>query len=244
MKRYAHRRVVARAGAFTTWSQWAKDSLVADYGARADAIEVYPPGADLELFPFGREPRVAAHGRPLRLLFVGGDLKRKGGDVLAQLVAGPLSGRCELDLVTGADVPSAPGVRVHRNVGPNSSELLALYRAADVFVLPTNADCLAVVLGEAMAAGLPIITTPVGAHGEAVVDGETGLLMGRGDVAALAGHIQRFIAEPRLAIEMGRNARRRAEQLFDARKNAQAIGDLIVRTATRGGRFNEEEQAA
>jgi glycosyltransferase involved in cell wall biosynthesis len=244
MKRRAHRRVVSRAGAFTTWSEWAKRSLVDDYGADASLVEVLHPGANLSLFDFGRQPRAAAIGRPLKLLFVGGDLARKGGDILLELMRGPLQGRCELDVVTGADVAPADGVFVHRNVGPNSQQLLELYRNADVFVLPTMADCLAVVLGEAMAAGLPIITTPVGAHGEAVVHGETGFLMEPRDGNALLGHLETFLNNPKLAVNMGQCGRQRGEERFDAHKNANAIGDLIVSTVNGFARRGEAQEEA
>jgi glycosyltransferase involved in cell wall biosynthesis len=233
LKRNAHRRVVARAAAYTTWSEWAKQSLVSEYGAEPSRVEVLHPGANLRLFDFGRQHRAAATGRPMRLLFVGGDLARKGGDLLLDLMRGPLQGRCELDLVTGAPAPAVPGVRVHRGVGPNSPQLLDLYHRADVFVLPTTADCLAVVLGEAMAAGLPIITTRVGAHAEAVVHGETGFLMKPGDRDALLAHIETLLSSPDLAVTMGQHARRYGEARFDAHKNGNAIGDLIV-SAARG----------
>lgn len=244
LKRRAHRRVVARGAAFTTWSEWAKDSLVRDYGADASCVEVQHPGANLSLFDFGRQPRAAANGRPLRLLFVGGDLARKGGDLLLDLMRGPLQDRCELDVVTGADVPAAGGVFVHRNVGPNSPQLLELYRRADVFVLPTQADCLAVVLGEAMAAGLPIITTRVGAHGEAVVHGETGFLMQPRDREALLTSIEAFVDNPELAVAMGQRGRRRGEERFDAHKNANAIGDLILRAADGFAPRGQAQEAA
>lgn len=234
VKLRAHRRVSAAATLFTTWSQWAKDSLVEDYGADPSRIRVLHPGADLTLFPFGKAPRQPAEGRPLRLLFVGGDFERKGGDLLLRLLDGPLAGRCELDVVSNASIPAMPGMRQHRNVGPNSPELIALYQQADVFVLPTRADCLAVVLGEAMAAGLPIITTRVGAHAEAVRDGETGYLIESEDIAALQDRIEGFIARPGSAPAMGQRSRAFGEERFDARKNTDAIGDMLIEAAGRG----------
>lgn len=234
MKRRAYRRVFAAATSFTTWSQWAKDSLVDDYGADGSRIRVLHPGADLALFPFGTAPREPARGRPLRLLFVGGDFERKGGDLLLHLLAGPLAGKVQLDVVSNATIAATAGMTQHRNVGPNSPELLALYRQADVFVLPTRADCLAVVLGEAMAAGLPIITTRVGAHAEAVRDGDTGYLINSGDTAALQDRIERYVASPESALSMGQKSRAFGEERFDARKNTDAIGDMLIEAAGRG----------
>src|SRR5206468_3682262 len=100
----------------------------------------------------------APRSRPARVLFVGGDFKRKGGPALLEVMRGPLAGWCELHVVTQAEVAPQPGVVVHRGLQANSPELLRLFATADIFVLPTMADCLAVVLMEATAAGLPVIT--------------------------------------------------------------------------------------
>ena len=70
--------------------------------------------------------------------------------------------------------------------GPNSPELIELYHGADVFCLPTLGDCLPMVLSEAGAVGLPLVSTDVGAISEIVRDGETGLLVPVGDADALA----------------------------------------------------------
>jgi glycosyltransferase involved in cell wall biosynthesis len=98
---------------------------------------------------------------------------------------------------------------------------------ADVFVLPTNAECLAVVLMEATAAGLPVITTDVGALGEAVVPGETGLLTAPGDVVALQGALERLAGDAAVRLEMGRAGHALARRKFDARANNQALLDLL-----------------
>ena len=88
-------------------------------------------------------------------------------------------------------------------------------------------------LGEAMAAGLPIITTRVGAHAEAVRDGKTGFLIEPDDTGALLGRIERFLQAPELAPQMGAAARAFGEERFDARANTQAIGDMLVDVAAR-----------
>ena len=65
----------------------------------------------------------------------------------------------------------ASNVHVYRGLEPNSPTLLWLFAEADIFVLPSLGECLAVALMEAAAAGLPIITTRVGALPEAVDHG-------------------------------------------------------------------------
>src|SRR5688572_386890 len=189
LKLQAHRRVMRNASWFTVWSQWAKNSLTADYLVDPAKITILHPGTNLSNFP-GPEQRGPRKPGPLRLLFVGGDFKRKGGDLLLDVYRNQLRESCELHLVTGAEIAPEHGVYVYRGVKPHSEQLLALYADADAFVLPTRADCLAVVLGEAMASGLPIITTRVGAHAEAVEDKHSGFLLDVDDARGLADCIQ------------------------------------------------------
>jgi glycosyltransferase involved in cell wall biosynthesis len=221
------RRVFQSAVTYTTWSQWAKDSLRDDYGVDPDLVTVIPPGTDLELFPFGTRPRAVEPERKVRVLFVGGDFARKGGPELLAVMRGGLADTCELHIVTKAAVPQTPGVTVYNDLGPNDPRLVALYRDADIFALPTHADCLAVVLGEAMAAGLPIVTTRVGAQPEAVRDGVSGLIIAPGDIEALGRALRTLAADPALRQRMGQEGRAIAEARFDTRQNAERLARVI-----------------
>jgi len=227
LKHGLHRRVARGASALTTWSQWASDSLQAEYGVPAERITVIPPGVDLSLFYERRTPADTDAGRRPRLLFVGGDFVRKGGPLLLDAMRQGLAERCDLDIVTSSRVPDTPATTVHNGLGPNDPRLLGLYRDADIFALPTYADCLAVVLGEAMAAGLPIVTTNVAAQPEAVRDGESGIIVNPGDSAALGAALQRLVDDPELRQRFGRAGRAIAEQRFDARRNADRLLDVV-----------------
>jgi glycosyltransferase involved in cell wall biosynthesis len=227
----AHRAIVRRARRYTAWSEWAKSSLVSDYGADPKLVTVIHPGTVITRFPDPRE-RAPRRAGPLRVLFVGGDFKRKGGDVLLE-ARRRMRLPAELHLVTGADVPEESGVFVYRGVKPLSPELLRLYGDADVFALPTRGDCLAVVLGEAMAASLPIVTTPVGAHAEAVEDERSGYIVPKDDVAAVADRLDRLASDPELARRLGDRARAVGEERFDMKKNANRIADLLLETSAR-----------
>ncbi len=228
LKRKLHARVVRRARAYTTWSEWAKRSLVADYGAAADRVVVVHPGTVVSRFERRGGPRREG---PIRLLFVGGDLPRKGADLLLDVFKSHFTGSCELHVVTGTELPPAPGLHVHRGLEPYADELLELYRDADLFVLPTRADCLAVVLGEAMAASLPVITTRVGGHAEAVEDGESGYVIDPDDPTALRDRIERLVADPVLRARMGARGRAIAEARFDAAACAGTIADTLLTLA-------------
>jgi glycosyltransferase involved in cell wall biosynthesis len=226
-KLLAHRHAMRQARRITAWSEWAKRSIVDEYGIASDAVVVIHPGTTLASFPdpASRPPRKPG---PVRILFVGGDFERKGGDLLLEVFREHLQGTCEMDLVTGSNVPSGDGVRVHRGVKPHSPLLLGLYADADVFVLPTRADCSPVVLGEAMASSLPIVTTRVAGVPEAILEGESGFLIERDDAEALRDRLTRLAADAGLRARMGRAARRFGEERFDMRKNANRIADILV----------------
>ena len=226
-KLLAHRAVMRRVKRFTTWSEWAKRSLVRDYGVPAEKVTVIHPGTAVSIFPKAHERPLRRPG-PLRVLFVGGDFVRKGGDLLVAVARERLRNRVELNIVTTADVAPGNGVSVHRGMKPLSPELLALYADADVFVLPTRGDCLAMVLGEAMAASLPIITTRVGAHAEAVEDGGSGYLINVDDADALADRLSRMADSPELILKLGARSRTIGEQRFDMEKNANRIADILL----------------
>src|SRR5207302_5852559 len=131
---------------------------------------------------------------------------------------------------TGAAIPPRSNVHVHRGLGPNSPELLRLFAEADVFVLPSMGECLAVVLMEATAAGLPVITTDVAALSEAVVPGESGLLVPAADGRALRAAIDTLTRDSALRHRMGRSGLALAARKFDAERNNQALLDLIQAT--------------
>jgi glycosyltransferase involved in cell wall biosynthesis len=218
VKNALNRHTFRKARKLITWCEWARNSLVADYGVAADRIEVIPPGVDTGKW---KSARGAEPGGPVRLLFVGGDFRRKGGDTLLKAFRASLTQDCELDIVTReqVDTQGLAGVRVHHGLGPNSPELMALYARADIFAFPTVADVMPLAVMEAMASGLPVITTDVGALREEVEAGVTGYLVRPGDAGALAEAVIRLVRDPRLRAAMSAAARRSAELKFDGARN-------------------------
>jgi len=221
-KRRLYREVFARARGFVAWSNWAKQSFVEDYGCREEDVVVIPPGIDTERF--SSAPRDNALPR---ILFVGGDFERKGGELLLRVFCERLRGHAELVLVTRSAVRAEPGVRVHRDVAPNSPALLALYREADIFVLPTRADCYSLVCMEAAASGLPLVATRVGGIPDIVREGETGHLLNVDDAAGLGDILLDLVANPARRRQMGENSRADALARFDSRQNARRLFDFI-----------------
>jgi len=111
------------------WTEWAARSMRLDYRLDGSRVRVLPPGVDVDWW---QRPPDGHHGRHhdrLRLLFVGGDFQRKGGDLLLSVYRGRFREAAELDLVTRADVSVAQGehIRVHKDLSPNDPRLRDLY---------------------------------------------------------------------------------------------------------------------
>jgi glycosyltransferase involved in cell wall biosynthesis len=233
----ANRGALASARALVTWCRWAKESLERDYGVPGDKVTVIAPGVDLARWPRrGAERALASEGRLPRLLFVGGDFARKGGEVLLRAFRSGLDERCELHVVTQAPVEPGRNLHVYRDVTPNSDMLIQLYAEADVFVFPSLADCAPLAIPEGMAASLPVVTTRVGAIPEMVTEGETGLLVPAGDAQALRASIETLLARPELRARMGDAGRRVVEADYDARANSRRLVEVIKAAADMTGR--------
>jgi glycosyltransferase involved in cell wall biosynthesis len=230
LKRRLNVRAFASAARLVTWCQWAAYSLVADYGVRLDKIDVIPPGVDLNLF---RPSLLGKQPERVRILFVGGQFARKGGPDLLEAARG-FGDEVELDIVTGAEevvVPDRVLVRVHRGLKAQSEELVALYRAADIFVLPSRGDCMPQAVTEAMACGLPVVATRVGAIPEMVSDGVNGYLVPAREPRALAEAIGTLVTNPSRRHSMGHHSRVLAQQSYDADQNNRRIFGLLKRVA-------------
>jgi glycosyltransferase involved in cell wall biosynthesis len=90
-----------------------------------------------------------------------------------------------------------------------------LLAAADLFVHPSRSEELPLAVLEAMAAAKAVVATRVGGVPDAVVSGETGLLVGPGEPKPLADAIETLLRDPSLAERLGQAARCRVEALFD-----------------------------
>jgi hypothetical protein len=219
------------AGALVPSSSWARDSMIADYGVPPERIHVIPIGADTH---YWRPAEARAANERVRILFVGGHFERKGGRLLLDVFRRrELQDRAELHVVTRDAIEPPPGVVVHRNMQNNSPELLRLYQESDLFVLPTLADCFGNASIEAMAVGLPVITSAIGGVPDIVEHGVTGYLLPPGDAPALARALCHLVDDAVARRAFGVASRRRAVTRFDARTNAAKIVDLAHALADR-----------
>ena len=190
----------------------------------------------MENWSFGKENILRRSQKPidspLKLLFVGGDFKRKGGYVLLDAFKRELHLFSTLDIVTKEEgveklVESIPGIKIHRGLTANSPQLKELYANADLFVFPTLGDCLPIAVMEAMAAGLPIITTNVGALREEVEDGVNGIVVPSHSSDDIIKAVVNISHQSEKQVEMAHQSRKMAEERFDARRNYGKIFEML-----------------
>lgn len=193
--------------------------LLEEIGVDPSRIVQIPTPFDLTEFP-PPVPRPPSTSPPI-VLFVGRlYLEQKGLDVLVRAVAQlPAEDRPQLRLVgedwggraalerlaTELDLRPRP-----QFTGPvPRATILRELAGADLFVLPSRFDSFPVVLLEAMASGLPIVASDVGAVGEVVEDGVTGYTVPAGDPARLAEALQRLLGDPERRRRFGTAGRER-----------------------------------
>jgi glycosyltransferase involved in cell wall biosynthesis len=210
---------------------------------RPDDVHAIYHGLDTEWF--SPRPVATADDKPL-LLAVGRLVEKKGFDQLvaacALLKQRGASFRC---LIVGEDGDAGSALRaqiVALNLGDvvqlqgavAQDELREIYRSAHAFALPCritadgDRDGFPNVLAEAMAMGVPVVTTPISGIPEMIDDGVHGLLV-EGDAASLAGAIERLLTDTALHARLARAARERICERFDSRRTTLALRDLFAR---------------
>lgn len=109
-----------------------------------------------------------------------------------------------------------------------------LLACCDVFVLPSLYEGLPLSVLEAMAAGKPVIATAIGGTDEAVVHGETGLLVPAAAAAAIAGAIRALLADPVLAQRLAAAGKARVQQQFSMETMVQRVTNVYDQLLERG----------
>lgn len=162
-------------------STWAADSTIRDYGANKQYV--FPFGADVpNNIRISKNPEYK--NQNLKLLFSGKEWDRKGGKIAVEAAEylNKSGINCELFIVGIKNLPekikSKDFVRfmgyINKNNPKDYKKYLNLYYKCNAFILPTRAECSALVFAEASAFGLPIFTTDTGGISSYVYNGENG----------------------------------------------------------------------
>ncbi|MEP7244808.1 MAG: glycosyltransferase [Gammaproteobacteria bacterium] len=195
-----------------------------------------PPGVDARIFrPAGER---TLDGKPYVLCVGRLDDPRKNVELLLEAYS-QLSGAIRKDLrvvLAGQAAPSAYfwhradvlGLRdfvefIHR---PTREELVTLYQKASMFVLPSDEEGLGIVILEAMACGVPVVSTRSGGPDGVITEGEDGFLVPLGDSLMLAGRMEELHLNKDQNRDMGSRARATIERRFSEDVAEQAFLDI------------------
>jgi glycosyltransferase involved in cell wall biosynthesis len=103
----------------------------------------------------------------------------------------------------------------------------SIFRESDIFVLPTQNDAFPLVILEAMRSGLPIISSPIGAIPEMVVDGKNGFIVNATDIPKLTERTLQLVKDGQLRNRMGIESRKRYEENFDVESYQNNLAKAI-----------------
>jgi len=248
-QRVFHRALAGRVAACTTVTQ-AQLPFASSLGFRPSATHVIPSGIDAPAIPAGQRDQVRAElgvGSEAFLALLVATLrpeKRAERFVEAVVRANQLDPR-----VRGVVAGSGPELDRVRDLCRESASVVAslgartdigeLVHAADTVCLTSDAEALPLSLLEAMAGARPVVASDVGGVRDAVVDGETGVLVRSDDVAGFASAIAGLSADPELASRLGDAGRRRHLELFTTERMVDAhlelFEDVVGQHARSGG---------
>lgn len=207
------RRSIQRANKVIAVSQFVADS--AKHSLVDIPIQVIYNGIDAKLFRPGG--RVRYFGEPLRLLYVGSWVARKGVDLLAPIMR-ELGEGFELHYTGG---PAAEYDKAHMplnmiDIGrlQGDAAVAAAMQNADALLFPSRSEGFGLVAAEAMACGLPVVASRIGPLVEIIDHGESGLLCSMNDVTGFVTAIRKLSTDQNLLDDMRRGVSRRAKEQF------------------------------
>lgn len=239
-RKYEHamevqRRVFHNAVHAFTFTEWARRSIIEDYGVDPSRVTAVYTGASVSIPLDSSVPK-----RPHQILFVGIDWERKGGPLLVEGFR-KLRERlptAELVIVGCSPKIDCPGVRVEGYLAPGDPQaqqrLGRLYQESSCFALMSEFEPLGIVIVEAFAKGMPVIVYDSGPQGEIVRDGENGVVLHDREPKTIADGLYRLLSDPAARQAMGERAR----QLVDAELNwdhvVTKVAQHLAASAARG----------
>jgi colanic acid/amylovoran biosynthesis glycosyltransferase len=208
-------------------------SSVRRLSGRSVGLHVNRPAVDVERIA----ARTAWSGGPVRLLSTGRLVWKKGFDYLLTALStlarrgvefeARIVGEGELFNVLRFSIEDL-GLRdrVRLEGAMTSQQVLEQLQRTDVFVLPSVEEGISNAVLEAMATGVPIVTTNAGGMAEAITDGNEGFVVPVRDVEMLADRIEKLVRDPHLRASMGAIARQRAEREFSIARQVKGFEDI------------------
>ncbi len=237
---------MARAARIIVIGQFWQQYLVERLGIDDCKVIVVANGVPLP-------PAMSQHRKDgaCRLVYLGALGSRKGTSDLLRALASPRLRSLQWDAVIAGngDVAAfraeaaalgvADRVALPGWIGPEESQ--ALLASAAVFVLPSYNEGLPVAVLEAMAAGIPVVTTRVGAIPDLGIDNAAGFLIDPGSIEDLTDRLATLVEDPTLREHFGANGRRRVESNFTIDSTAHRLATLYRETCRRS-RISEQPE--
>lgn len=213
------RTVYRNATVNFTMSSNVSRSLIEQYGCDPNNVECVYVGTNAEPDARPREPaRANAHSKVI--LFVGVAWERKGGPILIDAFQRVLKAHPTAELVI---VGCRPRVHVPRCTVVGRvpiSEVGAYYERAAVFCMPTRIEPFGIVFVEALARGVPVVATRIGALPDFIIDDETGYLVEPENPQALADRLIDLLGDPQRQRRLGERGR----ELVNTRYTWPSVG--------------------
>lgn len=213
-KRLILKRVLLAAASVVVFTNDQKELTHSKYNVPYERIRVIANGVE-DMF-YHNQPR-SLHSKP-RLLFVGRLGFQKNIPLLLHAIEGISakfetrivgSGELEQDLKSLAKKLRLQNIEFTGRL--DGERLLAQYKWADIFVLPSEREGMPLVLLEALAMGLPVVATDVTGSRDVVCNQQNGLLVPFGDPRAFAGALLGLVADPALFVQFSQTARKMAD---------------------------------
>lgn len=234
------RRLLKKISKFIFSSEWGCESLLKSKQFDGHRMWIVPFGANLEITDTTRKI-LARRQKPsdvCRLLFVGNEWRRKGGSIAFNTMVELNKRGINTELIVCGDRPPSEirhnKLRVigylNKNSVKQSAMLNGFYRNANFFLLPSRADVTPIVLCEAAAWGLPVISTKTGGIPEVVKDGVTGhLLPLNASYLKYADKIQDMWDDRHKYMRFCRNARQRYEAVLNWDVWGKKFANVLLR---------------
>lgn len=204
-----------RLNAIITNSHFTSNVLISKYSINPNRVYTIHKSIDLNLYI--NPSKMINSDHPPRILFVGGNMQRKGLPTLISAAPQIIETfpNCEF-LIVGKDKAENKLKTITKKIGVNDhfiflgwkdqQQLIQLYRNANVFVLPSLTEAFGVVILEAMACGIPVIASNVGGIPEIITNGENGITIPPDDSKSLAEVIIKLLQDNKLQAQIIKKA--------------------------------------
>lgn len=234
---------IRRAARLAYPSEWAARSAIVDYGAPASVVDVIAFGANLDEPPPAMDLGRRRGSPGLRLLFLGVDWERKGGQLAFETLRELRRRRLPAKLVVcgcappdGVTDPALTVIPYLDKRDPRDRRRLdrELWDA-DLLLLPTRQEALGIVFAEASAFGLPSVATRTGGVSAMVRDGENGyLLEPEAGPESYADVIEELTGDPSRYRDLAASSREAYEHRLNWRVWARAMAGVLAAATGRG----------